>query len=786
MYKRLFFLFSLCFTLSVWAQEVPLGQFKEYLPYHKFHAVAQDHENIYAATTQSILVLDKADKSLEKWSNLNGLSDVGIQTIQSDEKGRLIIAYTNSNVDIISNYKLHNIRDLLNKQITGSKTINGIFILEDFAYFSCDFGVLIIDLKTFLVKDSWFTIRNNVTYRAFSVTIHNQRYYVATDKGVFSLPVTASNPADFSLWTQEDELSQFPYKLLCSYQDKLFAVQDTKEIVVGSLYVFDSLYVYKNSHWSYDSTTNIKIKNFDIKDDKLLICSWNHVRIYSGNSLLKQLSWKRPPDGAWQSGCKAIFDGKMNVWVADDFSGLVYLDAEFRKNDTIFKANGPANSSAYGLFFSEGMLAMVPGTRSNAIVPSWNAAAISILEDGNWWTCTNFSQLDTITSMPKPRPGGFNSIVVNPQNTNEIYVGSWLDGLFKIDRATNEMSCYNNYNSPLKSTRVNDSIVFVSGLAIDKNNNLWMAQTDATYPIKVKELNSNEEKWHTLTLRTIPAKSYVEHILIDSRNYKWITLPALNELVVFSENGGTLDNDAVHKTATVDLTSQAEVKANRITCIAEDREGNIWTGADQGIKVIYDAPSVFNRKVSAKNILLEQNGYIQVLFGYEYITCIAVDAANRKWVGTRNAGVFLISPTGTQELFHFTTDNSPLFSNQINDIKINPENGEVFIATEGGLISYKGTATAGKENYKEALVYPNPVKSDYTGPIAVKGLMEDSFCKITDAAGNLVWQGYAYGGQLIWNGKDFYGKRPATGVYFVMASNKTGKERKVAKFLFVQ
>ena len=783
MQNRLFFIFFLCFNLSVWAQEVPLGQFKEYLPYNKFHAVAQDNDNIYAATTQSILVVDKADKSLTTWSNLNGLSDVGIQTIQSDEKGRLIIAYSNSNIDIISNYKLHNIRDLLNKQITGSKTINNIFISGELAYFACDFGVLIIDLKTFLVKDSWFTIRNNVSFRAFSVSIHDQRYYIATDKGVFSVSVTASNPADFSLWTQEEELSQAQYKLLCSYQDKLFAVRD------GGANI-DSLFVYENSHWSFDSSMKTLIRSFDIKNDKLLIGNWSHVRIYSGTHFM-QYSWEPAPPVKWQSGYKAIFDDKLNVWVADNASGLVYIDTENRRNDTIIKADGPANSGAYGLCFTEGMLAMVPGARRGAIIPSWNAPAISVLKEDTWWYTTDFSQFDTITSMPKPRTGGFNAVVFNPQNTDEIYIGSWLDGLFKINKATNEMVCYNNYNSPLKSTRANDSIVFVSGLAIDKNNNLWMAQTDATYPIKVKELNTNEEKWHTLRLGAIPARSLVEHILIDSRNYKWITIQTMEgdepgRLVVFSENGASLDNDASHKTATIDLTSQVVVKANSITCIAEDREGNIWTGSDQGIKVIYDAASVFYRKVAAKNILLEQNGYIQVLFEYEHITCIAVDAANRKWIGTRSAGVFLISPTGTQELFHFTTDNSPLFSNQINDIKINPENGEVFIATEGGLISYKGTATAGKENYKEVLVYPNPVRADYTGPIAVKSLMEDSFCKITDSAGNLVWQGYAYGGQLIWNGKDFYGKRPTTGVYFVMASNKTGKERKVAKFLFVQ
>ena len=790
MHNRLFFIFFIFLNMSVWAQDIPIGQFKEHLSYNKFIAVAQDHENIYAATTQSILLVDKADKSLETWTTLNGLSDVGIQTIFSDEKGRLIIAYTNSNIDLISDYKLHNIRDLLNKQMTGSKTINNISISGDLAYFACDFGVLIIDLKTFLVKDSWLTIRNNATYRALSVTSHNHRYYVATDMGVFSIPVSASNPADFSLWTEEKELSKPPYKLLCSYQDKLYVVQDTKALVVDSLYVFDSLYVYKNSHWSYDNSMKIRIRSFDIKSDKLLICSENHVRIHSGNNPVQQFYWERPSH-TWQNGRRAIFDEKMNVWVADNSLGLVYIDTKTRENDTIIKANGPANNSAYGLYVTEDILAVVPGTRSNAIVPSWNGPVVSILENNKWWTCTNFSQFDKMA--------GFNSIVINPKNTDEIFIGSWVGGLYKINKATNEMFCYNNYNSPLKSTREKDSIVFVSGLVIDKQNNLWMAQTEAIYPIKVKELNSNEEKWHTIDLNavssisndinTIPERSFVEHILIDSRNYKWITLPMLNRLIVFSENGASLDNNTLHKKAEVNLqSSQLIVKANRITCIAEDRDGNIWTGADQGVKVIYDAASIFNRKekVAAKNILLEQNGYVQALFEYEYVTCIAVDAANRKWIGTRNAGVFLISPTGTEELFHFTTDNSPLFSNQINDIKINPENGEVFFATEGGLISYKGTATVGKENYKEALVYPNPVRSDYYGPVAVKGLMEDSFCKITDAAGNLVWQGYAYGGQLIWNGKDFYGKRPATGVYFVMASSKTGKDKKVAKFLFIQ
>jgi hypothetical protein len=162
-----------------------------------------------------------------------------------------------------------------------------------------------------------------------------------------------------------------------------------------------------------------------------------------------------------------------------------------------------------------------------------------------------------------------------------------------------------------------------------------------------------------------------------------------------------------------------------------------------------------------------------------------VDGANRKWIGTSKAGVYLMSENGTEQILQFDEENSPLISNQINAITIDQNNGEVYFATTAGLISYRGTATEGEKNYNHYKVFPNPVKSGYTGYITVTGLMENSFCKIVDASGLLVWQGYADGGQLVWNGLSFNGLRPATGVYFVFASSDTGSEKQVAKILFI-
>jgi len=778
MNKKILLIIIQCVSISLCAQDVPVGQFKEYLSYSRFQYVAQDKDNVYAATDKSIFVLDKRENTKDKWSKLNGLSEIGIQTMLSDQKGRVIVVYGNSNIDIIQNYKVHNVRDILNKQIVGTKTVNSVFIHNDLAYLACDFGVVTIDLQTFLVKDSWFTIRNNETYRVFSTAIHNGRYYIATNRGVFSLSRAALNPADFSTWTQEIELSDSFYIRLCSYQCKLFAVRDN-----GNKH---SLFVLENSVWREDETMNMHFyRSFEVRNEKMLVCDWNHIKIYDGDAY-RQFYWSATPPEKWENGQVAIFDEKMNVWVADNSSGLIHIETN-TGNTKLFKGKGPINNTTYGLFFYENRLAVVPGERTPGIYPDCTPAGVSIMEHDKWWVNGDFSHLQSAYS--------FNSVIINPLNKDEIYMASWAGGLFKANIATGESTCYNNSNSILISAdhRLNkddpDSLIFLSGLAVDKQNRLWMAQSEVPDCIKVKELSTG--KWHALSLRGAPnSQIMAEHILIDSRNNKWITFPRQSKLIVFSENGGSLANTAVHKTAEVDINSQANVPSNRITCIAEDREGRIWIGANQGVKVIYDASSVFSRPIFAKNILIEQaigdTSYVQNLLEYEYITCIAVDAADRKWVGTESAGVFLVSPTGTQQLFHFTTENSPLFSNRINDIKINPENGEVFIATADGLISYRGTATIGKENYKEVLVYPNPVREDYFGPIAVKGLMEDSFCKITDATGKLVWQGYAYGGQLIWNGKDFNGKRPATGVYFVMASSKTGKERKVAKFLFIQ
>ena len=221
--------------------------------------------------------------------------------------------------------------------------------------------------------------------------------------------------------------------------------------------------------------------------------------------------------------------------------------------------------------------------------------------------------------------------------------------------------------------------------------------------------------------------------------------------------------------------------------IAQDLDGELWLGSNEGIGVIYSPENVFETGASydAQRILVEVGGYTQYLLESESVTAIAVDGANRKWIGTERAGVFLLSPDGTEEILHFTSENSPLYSDFIIDIEINGETGEVFFGTQGGIISYKSTATNPNPTNTDVVAYPNPVREGYSGTIAIKGLVGNADVKITDISGTLIYSTRAEGGQAVWDGRNFDGRKAQTGVYLIFSGDDEGKENLVTKILFI-
>jgi ligand-binding sensor domain-containing protein len=182
---------------------------------------------------------------------------------------------------------------------------------------------------------------------------------------------------------------------------------------------------------------------------------------------------------------------------------------------------------------------------------------------------------------------------------------------------------------------------------------------------------------------------------------------------------------------------------------------------------------------------LEFEGNVEFVLGGTHITDIEVDGGNRKWFGTANSGIILLSEDGLQVLEQWTVDNSPLISNTIIDMEINQETGELFIITDQGLVSYRTDATYEDPNYSDVQVFPNPARPDFDGVITIQGIKYDSDVKITDAAGNLVYQTTSNGGTATWDRKTLTGEPVRTGVYLIWTASNQQKGRYVGKVLVV-
>jgi hypothetical protein len=309
--------------------------------------------------------------------------------------------------------------------------------------------------------------------------------------------------------------------------------------------------------------------------------------------------------------------------------------------------------------------------------------------------------------------------------------------------------------------------------------------TNATAPEPLSVRKASDGTWQSFNFSSLVINPVVGDIIVDQSNRKWMVLPRGVGILVFDDNGTWAPGDDKMKKLSATV-GNGNLPSNEVECIAEDHDGEIWVGTDKGVAVFFCADQIFSSSgCEAQQIYIEQDGHTQLLLATEVVTAIAVDGANRKWIGTQNSGVYLMSADGTTQIQHFTLENSPLLSNEIRTLAINPKTGEVFFGTSDGIISYRNDATEGLEDYTNVYVFPNPVKPGYEGPIAITGLVENANVKITDISGTLVYQTKALGGQAIWYGKNFKGERSKSGVYMVFCSNEDGSKTYITKILLV-
>ncbi len=414
---------------------------------------------------------------------------------------------------------------------------------------------------------------------------------------------------------------------------------------------------------------------------------------------------------------------------------------------------------------------------------TFKSSGVYTFEDEEWGLY-NESNTDVWES---GRIWDYLAVTIDPTDNDKFAIGSWSYTPITIfDGAAGTIDTLTPYNSALEPTIVGSGSTLITGLEYDVQGNLWILNGGTNDPLKVY---TKDGEWQIFNLGSAANGEFSQRLIIDNEGNKWLSFRDAG-LYGYNDNGTPTDlgDDEMIRLNTG--VNTGDLPSNRVTAIAVDLDNEIWIGTDAGFAVLYNADNAFGASAgeyNAQRIKVEFEGNVEYVLGATGITDIEVDGANRKWMATENSGIVLLSADGLEIIEQYTMDNSPLISNNIIDLELDHNTGELFIVTDKGLISYRTDATVGKsKEYADVNVFPNPVRPGFTGVITMQGIQYDSDVKVTDAAGNLVYKTTSNGGTATWDGKTLNGDPVATGVYLIWTAPNEGKGRKVGKILVVQ
>jgi hypothetical protein len=736
------------------------GKWREHLPYNNVIDVTASPAKIYAATPFSLFNIDLLSGETERMSKVSGLSETGISAIRFDPfSNKLFIAYTNSNIDVLDARGIHNIPEIKRENIAGDKTIYQIFPDQDRVYLSTGLGIIVLDPQRFEVSASWFIGPNGTYVKTNGFTRANGAFYAATEAGLKKISTTGSNPADFRNWQQLsgiNGLSLSPAKAVVNLANRVIVLQN------------DSLFVENGSLFSLFFANGWTTRSIEVSNNRLLVAQVNssgasQVLVLDANAAILQTLQAPAVISLPQKAIIADND----TWVADYYGGLSQWTGNQHQ---VHRLNGPQGIATGEMKVYNDILYATAGTVNEAWNYQYDPNGIYRFRDGSW---TNFNRF-TVSSLDSLLD--FITIEIDPRD-GTVWVGSYGGGLLHMNG--DDFTIFKQ-NSPINPHPGDPGSYRVSGLAFDADNHLWISNFGANQQLHVLK---NDGSWRSFTIPFSLFENAVSQILVDAANQKWIVSPKGNGVIVLKHNNIDDPNDDQWRMYRAGA-GNGNLPSGEVWSIAQDKSGFIWVGTSDGIGVIQCPEEAFTGGCEAFLPVIREGNFNNYLFKGEKVNAIAVDGADRKWIGTRN-GAWLISPDGDKVLAQFTEDNSPLPGNDVRSIAINGKTGEVFFGTDKGIASYRGNATEAAADKSNVLVFPNPVPPDHTGSIAIRGLPENSFVKITELNGRLVHQSRSLGGQAIWNGRDGNGNRVATGVYLVIVMNELKQEKAVTKIVFI-
>ena len=768
--------------LSIETETSIYSNWNTYFSYNLISSIDNGESVIYFASYNSIFSYDTSSNQIEKFDTLNELSGDEISAFYYSEiNNNIVIGYSSGFLQIIdlNSNSIINIYDILNKPTIppNKKTINDLFQSGDQLLISTGYGVSIYNLNGYEFGDTYyigdFATQINVT----STVIHENFIYASSpDLGILRANIN-SNLIDFNNWQTIyfGDIQELFYD-----GENIFFYTDNNIMRINDEEITSIL------------TLENQIININSSDSKFIIITVEKCLIY--NDQLTQLVYEIDSE-TYSSGFNEGIIKDNYIYIATNEKGVLIINNN-SGDFSYLKPDGPLENDIFSVETLNNKTWVSYGNYTEYFNPyPLKFSGLSNYDENlnSWFNISKDSIPESAVNL--------NNISINPFNNDNVFISSFEGGILEIEDL-NIIEFYDNNNSGLESLSINDPLyesVRVSDIEFDQNGVLWILNSRIDSPLKSFNLDNNS--WNSYDFTEIINDGFQDElgfndIEVDDYGNKWIA-GLRSGLIGFNNESGT---NQLRKVFSQD---QSNMPSSYVKSIAVDNNNHLWIGTIQGLRVLYNTSNFFDTSVvTTQQIVILEDGIPRELLEQQYISDIEVDGANNKWVATIGSGVFYFSPNGQQTIHHFTKENSPLPSNNINDISINYSNGKVYFATDNGLVSYNTGSTSSSENFSNTYVYPNPVRPEFNTEfekVKITGLTQNVNIKITDIEGNLVAEAQSNinsryrnfnleidGGTAFWNGKNLRNRLVSSGVYIIMLSDLDSYETKVLKLMIVR
>ncbi|MEJ6792433.1 MAG: ABC transporter substrate-binding protein [Lacinutrix sp.] len=781
--KIKYLLLLLLFPITIYSQDYT-RDWKGYFAYLDIKDISQGSSKIFAAGENAVFIYDTQTNELDELTTINGLSGETISTIHYvEENNLLLIGFENGLIQVYieSSQEIRSVVDILDKPSIPptDKRINHFNIYNGFAYISTNYGISVYDINALEFGDTYFFGPNGSQLKVNQTTVFQNNIYAASASGLYQAEVDNPNLIDYQQWLQTGGANWVKIE---SIGEKIFIARSANR-----------LYELVDNSIVLRITYSGLIQDLRESNNKLLVTIPNSVFLYTTEPFSEFAVIPSFEDystnftSAIMNAENNIFIGTQGVFV-NNKSGFGILKTSLSDLTEIEEIHPscPLSNNAFTIAAVANNVWMTYGDYTISYNP-WplRKRGFSHLKGEEWVNVPFDSVFDAVN---------LNKIHVDPFNSDKVYISSFVHGLIEVED-DDPTVIYTPDNSSFVSSWANGIDIRNAGSVLDHNNILWCTNARTTSPLKSFNLETGE--WRSYDFSEIILDKNTEigygSIAVDQDDIVWV--------------GGHRKGIIGYKPETGEIkniqSEEQNLPSPTVRSVKVDKQNHIWLGTGKGLRVIYDTEAFFeNPNYNPSEIIILDDGIARELLFQQFVTDIEVDGANNKWVATLNTGAYYFSSDAQDNIYHFTTNNSPIPSNNVLDIALDETNGIVYIATDKGLVSFNSETSVPDSDLNEAYVYPNPVRPNFNindEKIKIKGITGNVNIKITDIEGNLVTEAETRtnkkfsgnnleidGGTALWNGKNMSNRIVATGVYMVMISDLDSFETKVLKLMVVR